>query len=176
MFRRRIAAFSAAIMLAICALVADAVINERNAALDRARIEAANLSASFEEQVRRTLDAVSSATNALKRRIEAEGPAFNLDEWRSGAPDSSAPAMSISIVNSLGKVTATTIDHGAAPVSLSDRDFFAALRDTPGSGLYIGQAVMGKMSKRIIIPVARRLETKDGRFAGVIILSLAPIS
>jgi two-component system, cell cycle sensor histidine kinase PleC len=174
MFQRRIAAFSAAIMLAVCALVAEAVINERNAALDRARIEAANLSASFEEQISSTLDAVSNATNALKRRIEAEGAAFDLDAWMRSAPDLVSPAMHIAIVNGEGKVTATTIENDGSPVYLSDRDFFAALRDNPQIGLYIGEAVTGKMSKRVIIPAARRLETKEGRFAGVVSLSLAP--
>jgi two-component system, cell cycle sensor histidine kinase PleC len=174
MFKRRIAAFSAAIMLAICALVAEAVINERNAALDRARIEAANLSASFEEQILNTLNAVSSATNVLKRRVEAEGAAFNLSEWRTSAPDLATSAMNIAIVNGQGAVTAATAGRDAAPVSFSDRDFFAALRDKPDNGLYIGQPVMGRISNRIIIPAARRLDAKDGRFAGVIALSLAP--
>jgi two-component system, cell cycle sensor histidine kinase PleC len=174
MFKRRIAAFSAAIVLAVCALVAEAVINERSAALERARIEAANLSASFEEQIRSTLDVVANATNALKRRIEAEGAAFDLDQWQKSAPDLVSPAMHIAIMNSEGKVTATTIDHDGRAVYLSDRDFFAALRDNPQMGLYVGEAVMGKMSKRIVIPAARRLETKDGRFAGAVSLTLAP--
>ncbi len=174
MFKRRIAAFGAAIMLAICALVAEAALNEREAALDRAQIEAANLSASFAEQIHGTLNVVSSATNSLKRRIEAEGPAFNLEDWRKGAPDMISPAMSIVITDSEGKVRASTIDHDAAPIYLSDRDYFTALRDNPESGLYIGQAVFGKLTQRFIIPVARRLETKDGRFAGVVALTLAP--
>ena len=71
MLKRRIAAFSAAIVLAVCALVAEAVLDERNAAIDRARMEAANLSAGFEEQIEGTLNAVSNASAALKRRIEA---------------------------------------------------------------------------------------------------------
>ncbi len=173
MLKRRIVAFSAAIMLAICALVAEAVLNERNAALDRARIEAANLTAGFEEQIRGTLNAVSSATASLKRLIEAEGPAFNLKEWKNAAPELMSPAMHIAIMDAQGEVTATDIDHGSNPVYLSERDFFAEQRDK-NPGLYIGQPVLGKMSNRMIIPSTRRIETKDGQFAGVVAVSLAP--
>jgi signal transduction histidine kinase len=174
MFKRRIVAFSAAIMIAICALVAEAVINERNAALNRARIENANLSAGFEEQIRGTLNAVSNESDALKRRIEAAGAAFNLDEWKSGVPDLMPPAMHIVIADAEGKVTASTVDRGFTAVYLTDRDFFEAHRDNANLGLYIGQPVFGKLSRRMIIPAARRLETKDGRFAGVVSFSLAP--
>ncbi len=57
---------------------------------------------------------------------------------------------------------------------LSDRDYFAALRDNPAAGLYIGEPVRGRLSGGAIIPVARRLAAKDGGFAGVVLFSLAP--
>ena len=65
LFKRRIAAFSAAIMAAICALVMEAVLNQRNAALEQAWGEAANLSAGLEEQVRGTLNGVADFGSEL---------------------------------------------------------------------------------------------------------------
>ena len=65
--KRRIAAFSAATIFAIGAIVAEAVLNEREAAIDRAGAEAANLAAGFEERIRSALDAAPD----LKRRMEA---------------------------------------------------------------------------------------------------------
>ena len=118
MLKRRIAAFSAAIVLAVCALVAEAVLDERNAAIDRARMEAANLSAGFEEQIEGTLNAVSNASAALKRRIEA-GTELNLDQWKSSIAGPMTPAMDIVILNADGEVTDTTIKHDAIPVSLA---------------------------------------------------------
>ncbi len=173
MLKRRIAAFSAAIVLAVCALVAEAVLDERNAAIDRARMEAANLSAGFEEQIEGTLNAVSNASAALKRRIEA-GTELNLDQWKSSIAGPMTPAMDIVILNADGEVTDTTIKHDAIPVSLADRDYFAALRDDPNAGLLIGRPVFGKMSKRMLIPAARRIDARDGQFGGVVLFSLAP--
>lgn len=81
--KRRIAALSAATIFAIGALVAEAVLNERDAAIDRAGTEAANLAAGFEERIRSTLDAAPD----LKQRLEAGESTFSLDEWKSVARD-----------------------------------------------------------------------------------------
>ena len=81
--KRRIAAFSAATIFAIGAIVAEAVLNEREAAIDRAGADAANLAAGFEERIRSTLDAAPD----LKQRIEAGESTFSLEEWKSLARD-----------------------------------------------------------------------------------------
>jgi hypothetical protein len=68
--RRQIAAFCAAIVAAICVLVAESVIKERNAAIERARSEAANLSAGLDEEVKAVLDGIASTPIAtFSRRI-----------------------------------------------------------------------------------------------------------
>jgi two-component system, cell cycle sensor histidine kinase PleC len=82
MLKRRIAAFSIATVVAIGAIVAEAVLNEREAAIDRAGAEAANLAAGFEGRIRSTLDAAPD----LNRRIEA-GASIGLEEWKSVARD-----------------------------------------------------------------------------------------
>ena len=81
--KRRIAAFSAAAIVAIGAIVAEAVLNEREAAIARAGTEAANLAARFEEQIRSTFDAAPD----LKRRMEAGAPTLGPEEWTSVARD-----------------------------------------------------------------------------------------
>src|SRR5258705_13573788 len=70
--KRRIAIFCPPIMASTSILVAKAVIKERTAALHRARIEAADISAGFEEQVRGTLNGVAGASEFLKNHIEEE--------------------------------------------------------------------------------------------------------
>ncbi len=172
--KRRIAAFSAAIMAAICALVTEAVLKERGAALEQARDEAANLSAGLEEQVRGTLNGVTGAMEIVKDRIETEGPAFDLNAWKARVPELVSPAIQILIIDADGKVRASTLKRDPSPVYLSERDFFAAHRDNPDLGFFIGKPVMGKISERLVIPATRRLNTKDGQFAGVLAFSLDP--
>src|SRR5258706_5115666 len=175
--KRRIAAFCAAIGVAVGILVAQAVIIERDAAFDRARTEAANIAAGFEEGVRGILNGVTGASEFLKDHIEeqeAKGEAFNLAAWKSKVPELVSPTINITIIDAGGKLRATTLDHDPTPVFYSDRDFFLAHRDNPNLGFFIGQPVFGRMSKRLVIPATRRLNTPDGHFAGVLDFTIDP--
>jgi two-component system, cell cycle sensor histidine kinase PleC len=65
------------------------------AALDHAQIEAANLSAGFEEQIRGTLNSLRGAMELLKHRIEAEGATFDLADWKNQVPALVSPTINI---------------------------------------------------------------------------------
>jgi two-component system cell cycle sensor histidine kinase PleC len=172
--KRRIAVFCAAIMAAICVLVSEAVVRDRNAARHRARIEAANLSAGFEEQVRGTLNSIAGAMEFLKRRIEAEGKSFDLADWKNQIPELVSPTINILMMDAQGKLLATSVESAPKPVTYADREYFQALRDNPNLGFFIGPPLIGRTAKRLAITATRRLETKDGQFAGVLLFSIAP--
>jgi signal transduction histidine kinase len=174
LLKRRIAAFAAAIMAAICALVAEAVLKERDAALEQAQSEAANLSAGLAEQVRSTLNGVAGAMEFLKDRIETDGPAFDLNAWKTKVPELLSPAIQIVIIDAAGEVRASTLKHDSKPVSVSGREYFVAHRSDPNLGFFIGKPLIGKISGRLNIPATRRLATQDGQFAGVLYFSLDP--
>jgi signal transduction histidine kinase len=171
--KRRIGVFCLAIMIATGALVGEAIIRDRNAALDHARIEAANLSAGFEEQIRGTLNSVRGGMEFLKRRIEAEGATFDLADWKHQVPELVAPTIEIMMMDAEGTLRATSIDV-PTPVSFSDREYFQAQRDNPDLGFFIGKPILGRITKRIDLPATLRLKTRDGRFAGVLVFSLSP--
>ena len=174
LFKRRIAAFSAAIMAAICALVTKAVLSEREAALHQARTEAANLSASLQEQLRGMLNGVAGAMAFVKSRIESEGPAIDLDALKASEPGLAGAAIEILVLDREGKVRASTLKGQSGPVYLSDREYFNAHLNNPGLGFFIGEPVYGKTSGRLAVPATGRLNTPDGRFAGVLNFSLDP--
>lgn len=51
--------------------------------------------------------------------------------------------------------------------SIEDRDYFRQLRDNPDAGLVISQPVIGKLSGRWVLILARRLESPNRSFSGV---------
>lgn len=51
--------------------------------------------------------------------------------------------------------------------SLEDRDYFRRLRDNPDAGAVVSSPVVGKLSGRWVLILARRLETPRRDFAGV---------
>src|SRR5258706_4197155 len=175
--KRRIANFCAEIAVVVGILVAQAVIKERDAAFDRARTEAANPSAGFEEGVRGILNGVTGASEFLKDHIEeqeAKGEAFNPAAWKSKGPDLVSPTIDIFVIDADAKLRATTFAHDSKTVFYSDREYFLMHRDNSRLRLLIGHPIYGKLEKRMVIPVSRRLNTPDGRFAGVLIFTIEP--
>ena len=61
-------------------------------------------------------------------------------------------------------VSGNGIDPGR-PVRIADREYFQVARD---HGLAITAPVVGRISQKLVMPIARRLENGDGRFAGVV--------
>lgn len=81
--------------------------------------------------------------------------------------------VSLRATDALGQVR-----HGGGvnpdkPVSLSDRDFFVGARDQIEAGLVLGAPVFARISQRWVLPVSRRLERRDGTFAGVAYANIA---
>jgi len=65
------------------------------------------------------------------------------------------------------------IDHGigvqrSLGINLRDRDYFQDLKSTPAMGLRISPPIVGRVSGKWVIILARRLNHPDGRFAGIV--------
>lgn len=60
------------------------------------------------------------------------------------------------------------LEGGAAPIAnVADRDYFKSLRDGSNDDLFISKPILGRVSKKWIIVIARRVNNPDGTFAGV---------
>jgi PAS domain S-box-containing protein len=55
-----------------------------------------------------------------------------------------------------------------SPLVVSDREYFKSLRDDAKAGVVISRPLIGKVFKKKLIIVARRLNRPDGSFAGVV--------
>ena len=54
----------------------------------------------------------------------------------------------------------------------SDRAYFQYHRQHPGRGVHIGDPIIGRTSGAWVIPVSRRIDHPDGRFAGVALATI----
>ncbi len=172
--KRRILAFSALIIAFIFVVAVILVADQRQAALDRAAMHSTNLSASFEEQVRRVMDSVSGAMELIVRRIGKEGADFDLSQWAPLIPGFAASTVQVSIIGADGRLRAVSLLKNPEPIDLSDREHFRVHRDNPDAGLFVGKPVLGRVSKQMTIQVTRRLQAADGSFRGVLVFSLNP--
>jgi len=80
--------------------------------------------------------------------------------------------VSMSLTDAQGRVFANTV--GTPPGSvLSDRDYFRILRDRGGTDApVVSQVVMGRVSNKWGIQVARALRGPDGVFAGMVVANI----
>ncbi|WP_044558512.1 sensor histidine kinase [Azospirillum sp. B4] len=77
------------------------------------------------------------------------------------------------VVDPGGIVRVNTMQWPAPVLDVSDREYFR-VHLNPGTGIYIGQQLRGRLSGAPFLPVSQRMETLDGHFNGVAQLSLKP--
>jgi PAS domain S-box-containing protein len=80
----------------------------------------------------------------------------------------------IVVIGPDGMLRSSDLAPPPAPVDLSARETFQAVRDRTGDDMFIGKPEPGTAPGRWTIPLARRLRGADGSFGGVMILAIAP--
>ena len=167
------ALFGALVVVLIVGGMAQLLSSERSAILEEARKHTSNLARAFEEHIRRTLKEVDQALLVLKRGAESDPQAFKLWEWPGKEFLLQDLSVQIAMADRDGVIVGTT--EGPAPVAVSVRneDYFLYHVDHPSGSLFIGRPVKGGAG-HWTIPLSRRLDARDGSFAGVLIASLDP--
>jgi PAS domain S-box-containing protein len=72
------------------------------------------------------------------------------------------------VVNAEGENRYGTAVRPGVRASVIDRSYFVRLRSDPGAGLVISEPVVGRVSKKWSIILARRVNHPDGSFAGLV--------
>ena len=94
-----------------------------------------------------------------------------LDQQQSRLPE----ALGMRIAGADGVVLFAASNIKATKSNIADREYFKHLRDDANSGIVISEPLVGRMSQKPAIIFARRINTTDGSFAGVVYVSV-PVS
>lgn len=117
------------------------------------------------------VDATVSAIDALLRSAAAMGDdidAAGLQRLLAAQPSLSQ----ISIIGPDGTVRVSTLSH--PPLSLADRAYFQAVRQQAEPSLHVGAPIIGRVTPKRLVPLARPVLRPDGGFGGVVVASMAP--
>ncbi len=171
--QRHILYFSIVILAATTVLVVALLSVQREFALEKARFDASNLSAAFEEEVGQIINSIAGAMDRLKGEIEAHGPQTALLDWLRRSGSVSLPAH-LTVAGANGRVLASTADPGWAAADVADRDYFLFHAGNRKKGLFISQPIWGRTTGRLVVPISYRLEKADGQFDGVLVATLDP--
>ena len=178
-------AFGVALILGINAMVGYDLLHQRDETLARAQEDGASMALVLE---RHATDSLSGVSKILAGVVEVL--AIRTDSWDRGDTDVHAflrrqAALSpliraILVVSANGRLIHDTKTTEPAGIDLSDRDYLMAHRDGLVAGgadaVFVGIPVRGRTSGTWFISMSRRLDTSDGRFAGVVVAVIEPMA
>ena len=162
-----------ALNLAVLGMAWASVRQGRRHAEEQAALHSSNLALVIEQNLEADIRAIDLGLISLKREITREQAAGGINSARLNAfiedlfkhyPNFD----SIRTANASGE-----IDYGigvlpGSRATITDRDYFKILKGNPSAGLVISAPVLGRISKKWVIMFARRIDSLNGEFGGVV--------
>jgi two-component system, cell cycle sensor histidine kinase PleC len=170
--KRRLGALTALIVLSILALLAAAIFKAREDAIARARLEASYIAATLSDDVEGALDTLSCASGFVKESIETGRTVDFLPRLQEQISRNAPSLTAISVIGADGKIRESSAPGAVDSADYSSVDFFHGQMEAASNGLKFGRPIT--IGGHPIIPATRRLETKSGEFAGVVLFSIDP--
>jgi signal transduction histidine kinase len=161
------------VVLTIWAVVAGSIISARQSVIESTRHDAADLAGIFGASVSRTFDSVAGAMGIVVTRMRAPGSNLDLYSWAHDLPVIDGTTVQAVIVDSTGRLIASSSEPHPQPVDLGDRNEFRAVAGNAGDDVIIGHAAVGQQSQ-FLVTLSHRVAGADGRFLGVVIFFVAP--
>jgi hypothetical protein len=151
------------------------LMQKRHAELDAAAQNSSNLTQAFEENIRRTIEAIDTTIRAA-RVARAHDPAhFDLAAWERDSGLTRELTLQLSLSDRTGDIVTSNLGLTTGPrASIADREHFRVARGTQADDLFISTPVLGRVSGRWSVQFVRKLYDANGAFDGVIIASLDP--
>ncbi|MCJ2035077.1 sensor domain-containing diguanylate cyclase [Methylobacterium sp. J-068] len=148
----------------------------RQDAWDKAQETSRNLLQVIERDIARNIEIVDLSLRAVVDNLSAPGVSGISPELRQLVLfDRSVTATDIGVMLVLDENGDSIIDANAVParhVNNADRDYFRTHRAQPGLGLVISRPVLSRLLGVPIVVLSRRIDKADGRFGGVVLISL----
>ncbi len=145
---------------------------EREQAVAAAMQANSNLAIAFEQQVYRTLKAAEQVAAFVREQHLQQGDGIKLQRWVEQGVIREKMFTIVSVVDERGEIVNSSLATGR--VNYADREFFRVQREGAGDGLFVSRPVLGRVTGRWQIPMSLRISHPDGRFAGVVVMSVDP--
>ncbi|MEO8847214.1 MAG: diguanylate cyclase [Casimicrobiaceae bacterium] len=133
--------------------------------------ETESLAASYEQFTRRALDDADRMARVIKYEYERNETLDLQGLIRAGVIDDTTIGL-ISVFDANGALIAASEPMPA--INISDRDYFKLHKSRDLGFLDVSPPIVGRDTGRTVILLSRRINTRDGRFAGIVVLSVAP--
>lgn len=182
--QQTVIAMSAAVALALCALVGLDLQREYQNEVAAVSTDTRNLTQVLTEHARQSLRRVDISLaqantllqehEALQKKNPKSDPDAVRDRLRALLPKDGLIRALVQ-VNANGVVVLSTVNQDVQRIAaVADRDYFMAQRDGVVHGIFVGHAVKSRTSGAWIIPVSVRLGAPEDPFRGVLMAVIEP--
>ena len=145
---------------------------ERDRAYEASLRQGDNLTRIFEAYISQIFKGTDSALLALRNSYERTPRDFDLKLWVDSAKFQNDLVIQFSVIGRDGIMKSSTLASSGPPIDLSDRDHFRYHAHATTDELFISPPVLGRVSGKATVQLARKLRAPDGSFGGVILASL----
>jgi signal transduction histidine kinase len=148
------------------------IADARRLQVDDAGRDARALARLFSEHATRTLEAADQAVIFLRHRYNTDG--LRLDvvrELESGLGPGDIYNQ-FSIIDEHANLALSSLPF--KPVNLADREHVRVHLQADDGQLYVSKPVLGRVSNKWSLQLTRRISYPDGRFKGVVVVSMDP--
>jgi diguanylate cyclase (GGDEF)-like protein/PAS domain S-box-containing protein len=168
--------------LIACASIA-AILNSRERALTLAERELQNLAFVLAAQASATFETIDRVQANLAERIAAAGIS-SADEFEQRFSNLEAHLMlrdkhiglphvgAFALANAEGRIFNFSRGWPAPEMDISDRSYFQAFQSDKSLASFISEPIRNRANGAWIIQLARRIQTIDGKFAGLLLVAI----
>lgn len=168
---RKLNALSILISASMLLLVGFGLWQAREDAWEAARLSSENLITAMSRNVANNMELAEQAVVATANGVTVPGiwgfPAKLQDIILFNKGRSSPYLDRLFVLDSEGRLIAESTRTLPGSIDFSDRDYFRKLRAADGAATYLSAPLTSRFSKVESLVLARRIETADGKFAGI---------
>ncbi len=146
--------------------------HEREQALQAAEVNLANLSRAFAEHTAKSLEGADQAIRFIRNEYLEHPNDLDVAGYLRDKQIIGDDYHLISVIGADGMVS-----YASQPferVNLGDREHFKVHAQGRADDLFVSKPVRGRVSHKLSIQLTRRVDFPDGRFGGVVVVSLSP--
>ncbi len=161
-------------ILLVWSVIALYLMERHSLAMHVAAQDSRNLSKAFEENIRRSVDAIDTTIRAMRVARAHDPEHFDLPGWNQQSGLSRELTLQLSYADATGHIVGSDLGPVDSRISIADRDHFRGTKALPDDGLFISDPVIGRISHRWSVQFVRKLLNPDGSFDGVVAASFDP--
>ena len=173
--RRGMLALALLVVVLAIAIAIQSSIEDRDRRLDDAGARAMDVARAIEQHVGRLIDSNGQFLYDLRTQVEAEGgvdaiPPARLQFLVRAPRLYDEATRRVFIADAQGNRTAIA-DGAGIPASVAGREYFVRHRTSPDRGVAVDAPFRADGKADWVMPISVRLDDREGRFAGVAVLS-----